>query len=202
MTCAGCEKCLFEEPQESLIYEIHITVDNLESFSDNCYEIGVKPIIIDLGENIPTQVMTSSTVRGSDASALAMASHLSSIFKDRGYNVIRAKIETVPWHPKAACPDPNQYFECHFGVKLPCDETQLKFWAKTFNLHYSRNAMKQDHQKVQMLTYRLHGQRDMFEEHVGKIKKYLEMSGFELEKVITEFALYDTNVELDRQWLS
>lgn len=200
--CVGCVDCAFVTPQTELVYEIHITVDNNENFIDDCYEFGIKPVIINMGDEIPEHVMTSSTVKGNDANAHAAASNFANLFRSKGYEVKRVKIETVPWHPEASRPKSSQYFETHFAISLPCDEKKLKFWADNLGLHYSRNRLKQGEASVQMLTYRNYNSLSSFDKNVKSIKGYLEYDGFKIAKVIQEFALYDSNVDLDQQWLN
>lgn len=201
--CALCDTCVFSEPQSELYYEIHVTVNHSENFVNDCYELGIKPIIIDMGEDVPVHVMTSATIKGNDASAFATANGFADAFRDRGYEVLRIKIETVPWHPCASHPTVDQYFETHFAIKLPCDESRLKHMAEQLNLHYSKNILKKGDVSVQMLTYRSSKIMDaeQFQEIVDRTKQALMDNGFKFEKTIVEFALYDTNVKLDDKWL-
>lgn len=186
------------------MYEIHITVKHRASFVDDCYELGIKPIIIDLGSDTPSHSMTSSTVTGNDEVAFATAHNFASLFRDRGYVVERIKIETVPWHPKANSPDPGQYFETHFAIRNMGDNRLIDEVLKNAtNLHRSRNLLKKGNDTVQMATYRSKHYRTSNEylQDVDCIKAALISHGLELDKVISEFALYDTNVEMDHQWL-
>ena len=204
-SCALCDTCVFSEPQTELYYEIHVTVNNSDNFVSDCYELGIKPIIIDMGEGVPVHVMTSATVKGNDASAFATANSFADAFRAMGYDVLRIKIETVPWHPCATHPTDDQYFETHFAVKLPCDETWLNHIARFCDLHYSKNVLKKGDNSVQMLTYRSNNWKDVnsekFQYHVSVIEEILNLYGFKLKKTIVEFALYDTNVRMDDTWL-
>jgi len=200
--CQLCETCPFVEGQKELYYEIHITVEYSDNFVTDCYELGLKPIIIDMGDNIPPHSMTSSSIKGgSDDMIYATALNQADLFKSKGYIVTRIKIETVPWHPKALNRNNDQYFETHFAIKFPYNSERLKLWSANLGLHYSRNKLKRDNYLVQMLTYRTYENLEKYEKNVNRIKKLLTEDGFEIDKVINEFALYDTNIELDDLWL-
>lgn len=202
--CQLCEHCPFtEKVSKKIFYEIHITVAHKESFQDDCHRLGIKPILIDMGNGIPRHAMTSTTVEGnSDIDAKHYSDFLSKALVEAGYEVQRVKIETVPWHTKAKSPEQNQYFETHIGVNLPCDEEYLTLVAKILNLHKSKNLFKRGGKNVQMLTFRSHDMNsEKFLSYVESLKNVLTSNGFTYDKVITEFALYDTNLEMDKQWL-
>lgn len=202
-SCALCDTCVFSEPRSELYYEIHITVNNSENFVSDCYELGIKPIIIDMGEDVPAHVMTSATVKGNDQIAFTTANGFANAFRDRGYEVLRMKIETVPWHPCASHPSDDQYFETHFAIRKQGDNYLLNEILKTAPfLHRSRNLLKRGGDLIQMVTFRLNKINSTeFLSRVEQITNNLEAAGLKLEKVITEFALYDTNVKMDEAWL-
>lgn len=178
-----------------LPYEIHVTVDLensythkhindeiLEGFKEDCKSIGVKPIVIDLemkDKSSMKDVMTSSKFFGDNRTAYEESERISKRLKEMGYDVVRNKIETVPWHPAAPQdkdknhplwhgePIPNGcYFESHIGV-LVTKETKLDLeelvdflnegifeFSGTAKL--SKNFFKktEDGRFVNMLTYR------------------------------------------------
>lgn len=131
-----------------LPFEIHITVkaDMLfnkskldfswtftnDEFIDDCKEIGVKPIVLDLEmkEGSIKDVMTSSKHFGDNRSAYEEANRIANELTSFGYKVVRKKIETVPWHPASPTfntgePIPNGcYFESHIGVVITPDEKE------------------------------------------------------------------------------
>lgn len=214
-----------------LPYEIHVTVDLktseaytqdtsqiavIDTFRAACGEISVKPIILDLqnvvGLSVMTDVMTSSKHFGTNTSALAYAKDVAAKLKDRGFNVIRVKIESVPWHPAAPQGPLHEmpqdcYFESHIPVQLyPTHRDALVACIadKELNVHISRNAFKclSDGREVVMLTYRLYkGYANQFNEEVDEIVRTLKDVGFDIGKVHTEFAVYDTKVSHDASWL-
>jgi hypothetical protein len=204
--CQNCDTCPFIEPQKELIYEIHVTVDHKESFVEDCYSIGVKPVVIELGTGIPSHSMTSSTVKGgNDTTVFVTARSISKALEDIGYTVKRVKIETVPWHPKASCPEPGQYFETHFAVKNLnyTSSKNLRHLSYHLGLHYSSNLLKKSDDSAQMLTLRKKNvDYETYRDIAVSMEQALLTYNFKLDKVITEFALYDTNEKMDDQWLN
>ena len=218
-----------------LPFEIHITVDcknsynfNIEEFREDCLSIDVKPIILDLeinGELPMKDVMTSSKHFGDNKSAYDECDRIAKALISFGYNVIRRKIETVPWHPAAPTNTgliPNNcYFESHIGVIiLPNEKEHLNEFVNDLNnkrlgdviiqlsgsVKLSQNFFKKskDGSKfVNMLTYRSSiTSKDEFEDDVNTIKEGLKTNGFEFEKVEVEYAIYDTNVSHDIKWIN
>ena len=220
-----------------LPFEIHITVKpeldfswdfTNDEFIDDCNEIGVKPIVLDLEmkEGTLKDVMTSSKHFGDNRTAYEEANRIANKLTSFGYKVVRNKIETVPWHPAAPTfktgePIPNGcYFESHIGVVISPDEKEaLQEFVQGLNdrcteagrieiggtCKLSQNFFKKskDGSKfVNMLTYRDNMTcREDFEHGVEAIKWSLDKCGFEFEKVEVEYALYDTNVNHDSKWI-
>ncbi len=212
-------------------YEIHITVsvpqrereDNvtdeqfLDIFRHFCKAAGVKPIVLDLqdseGKCVLKDVMTSSVHFGDNASAYKEMERIACFLAAPGFNVVRKKIETVPWHPAAPSSESGVsvmpkdcYFEAHVAVL--CDEAQLEDvhrTAKDLNMHPSRNIFKKypDGKVKQMLTYRAYdGTFERFKTLLDERVSYLKGVGFALDKVITEFSVYDTKMSHDASWIS
>lgn len=185
---------------EDIFHEIHITVDHKDSFEEDCKNLNVKPIIIEMSSEIPTHSMTSSTYKNnSDAEVYSKALNLKSNLESIGYVVERLKIETVPWHPQGFSPLDTQYFEAHFvvtGTEIP------KETLKKFDLHRSKNLLKKEDKLLQMLTYRKKNINSFeFKTLVDSLTDKLN-SLVTVNKVIREFAIYDSNVSLDDKWLS
>lgn len=198
-------------------YEIHITVntDKLEAFRGVCKFLDVKPIILDLqdqlGGHVMTDVMTSSTFIGTNRTAYEEMKRISMGLTNAGFHVVRDKIETVPWHPAAPTQDnpampENCYFECHFGI-LCNDEIKPKLTklAQDCGAHLSRNMFKKlsETDYKLMMTYRsYHGTSEEFTTQVDLIKQALDDANFEVDKVIIEFSVYDTRVSHDAKWIN
>lgn len=208
-----------------LPFEIHITVKlplvhnfEIEKFQETCKKINVKPIVLDLqgrsGNSVMDDVMTSSKHFGTNTSAYSEATRIRSELTNHGYDIIRVKIETVPWHPAAPqrCGDrmpQNCYFEAHVPVTIhPADEPAFRTRISQFRLqtHASRNTFKvlDDGRKVIMLTYRMYDDwAQQFQHNVKKLTEYIEsIRCCEIGKVHTEFSIYDTKVSHDTSWIN
>jgi hypothetical protein len=197
-SCANCESCKFTEPLKDIYYEIHVTVDYDPGFVDYCKSKDIKTVHIDMGEGIPAHLMISHTVKqyeGFNVEDYAYGMALD--FIDQAFKVQRVKVETVPWHPEAATG--KNYFESHLAVPYYGDKYNKLYHE--LGLHKSRNLMKKGEQVVQMLTYRQRTQFLTFKKTIESIKQRLEQEGIPVKKTIIEYALFDSNEELDKQWL-
>jgi hypothetical protein len=116
-------------------FEIHITVKGSEKlnewriprFRTACEELGVKPLLIDAqsreGTTLFLDPQTSQVHVGDNRSAYTAMKATSSGLTCMGFEVVREKIETVPWHPAAPSQEqgrsdmpPHCYFESHILV--------------------------------------------------------------------------------------
>jgi NTP pyrophosphatase (non-canonical NTP hydrolase) len=233
-----------EEATFPLPFEIHVTVDMeriidgdgdstngkklfIKDFKNQCLSIGVKPIVIDLEINdgsVIKDIMTSSKHFGDNRSAYEESERIVKELRHRGYNVVRNKIESVPWHPAApvisrgeAIPN-GCYFESHIGVTIyPEQKEDLQTFIRSTltNGHLielsgtaklSQNFFKKSNDGsrfVNMLTYRSNMcGRPKFTLEVEGIKHLLKEEGFDFEKVEVEYAVYDTNVTHDAKWIT
>lgn len=202
-----------ETDLEQLQFEVHITVaatSNIETFTRDCRDIGVKPIILDLyteGEPI-VDVMTSSHMTGNTKQAAIYSRGLVGELQSRGYKVLREKIETVPWHPASKQahlnPSPSRYFEAHLAFEGSTHEEVLAPFVKRHHIHLSRNKMKKAGNAVIMGTYRVSSTDtdvETFKTNVADILLASEASGIRVtERPVTEFALFDTNTVHDALW--
>lgn len=229
-----------EKAQFPLPFEIHITVDgiemsdpimsdrkrfDLEFFKSVCSEFEVKPIALELEINGGSirDVMTSSKHFGTNRSAYEESQRIVSELDKCGFDVLRTKIETVPWHPQAPVIStgkeiPNGcYFESHIGVIIELEEKEdlTDFVEVTLkdknivelsgNAKLSQNFFKQSKNGkfVNMLTYRSNMcGRPKFQLEVEAIKQMLIDEGFNFEKVEVEYAIYDTKVSHDAVWIN
>lgn len=228
-----------EKAEFPLPYEIHITVDtsdmrdttlfdrkpfDIEQFKVACNEIGVKPIVIDLEINELKDVMTSSKFFGDNRTAYEESERISNELFEFGFEVVRKKIETVPWHPGAPVIStgkeiPNDcYFESHIGVIITKDEKEMlnEFVNSTLTngnvielsgtTKLSKNFFKKADENgnfVNMLTYRSNMcGSSRFKLEVEGIKNLLNEEGFNFEKLEVEYAIYDTNVSHDNKWIT
>lgn len=209
------ENEVFNKP---IPYEIHITVsiiDNMiPTFCAVCQNIDVKPIVLELqrtNNNYIQDVMTSSVHYGYNHTAYHTMTTIADTLRQHGFEVVRQKIETVPWHP--AAPKTNDdpmptgcYFESHLAV-LCCNDSlvQLSQLSQQHNAHLSRNQFKtiDEESFIMMVTLREYsGGRVQFEQNVRQLKQIMEQHGFSVDKVITEFSIYDSKVSHDAEWMT
>ncbi len=204
-------------------FEMHITIKAGEGFDvnkyvDDCGKISkirenkIKPIVLDLengGASVMKDVMTSSHYFGNNSGAYREAKAIENSMVAMGYDVVRVKIETVPWHPAAPTEAEDKmpgdcYFEAHIGCIIePKDKGILETITNAHGAHLSRNFFKKlDGGKfVNMITLRSYdGTFKVFEERLEKLKENLKTNEVQFEKVITEFSIYDTKVSHDFLW--
>ena len=208
-----------------LPYEIHVTVKEAvpSVFRHDCAALSVKPVFLALqdraGKDLMSDVMTSSTHFGDNPSALTELERIASSLSVLGYEVVRRKIETVPWHPAAPStvngvskmPD-GGYFECHMNVILESAEVSqfeaqretLQRIAHEHGAHLSRNVFKQlsATQSTVMLTLRSYSNsRERFTGRRDSLHEALKAQGFRCEKLVTEFSIFDSKTQHDSAWL-
>jgi NTP pyrophosphatase (non-canonical NTP hydrolase) len=197
-------------------FEIHVTVqafaETEDMFREVCDMIGVKPIILELenkGQNVMHDVMTSSHFFGTNTGAYHECLRIESILERNGFNVVRKKIETVPWHPAAPVGEADMPKDCYFEAHIGCVITEeqkprLQELAEINNAHLSRNYFKKldNGMFVNMMTLRWYDcNYEKVKHDVQRTKLHLTRNGMEYEKVIVEFCLYDTKVNHDFKWL-
>lgn len=213
------EDLLANKTPKGTPYELHITVaeaPDVDAFRLACADAQVKPILLDLqtrSDDVIKDVMTSSVVFGANTDALAALDAQTKVLESHGLRVVRKKIETVPWHPAApsrahAAPvmPKDCYFECHFGIKTQDGPAmvRLRELAGQLRCHMSRNTFKRTTDYVVvMLTYRdYEGPYERVTDAVDHIADSLRAAGFDVDKEIVEFSLYDTKVHHDAAWLA
>lgn len=186
-------------------------------FKKTCVDLGVKPIILDLEIKNDTikDVMTSSKFIGNNKEALDECNRICEELEKNQFKVVRKKIESFPWHPMAPKSNndmpKNCYFESHVGVSIfPDDKPRLLEFINSLDLKSGKPKLSQNFFKrsidgsrfINMVTLRSYELGyDNFKNDVEVLKKSLIDNGFEFEKVEVEFAVYDTNVSHDINWI-
>ena len=171
--------------------------------------------MIELGKEEIKDVMTSSKFFGDNRTAYEETLRISKHLSEHGYNVVRKKIETVPWHPASPKTQSDvmkegTYFECHIGV--PVTDVSKKYLQDIVDnqlilagvAKLSKNFFKKSDNGIfiNMLTYRkTSGCYQSFLDDVEKIKQTLTENGFTFKKVEVEYAIYDTKITHDNIWL-
>lgn len=210
----------------SQIFEIHVTVEApagqpepVPAFREACASLkesfgSVKPVLIENSSGAAArQMMTASHHVGTLPEVHVLAFRLSQALVQKGYKIARTKIEAnmsnsgVPISDEeAARLSPENYFEFHVKLSLPpgFDEESLKRVASANKAHVSRSAMRITDEGVQkrFITQRVYGAGRLtavagFERCCSE----LAAAGFTIESRIREYAVYDSNVRLDRGWI-
>jgi hypothetical protein len=200
-------------------YEIHLTVkcEATEHFKQLCEVLLVKPLLIEMklkDGRTDQDLMCSFKQETTYENIVDKAQSLSKSFRHLGYKVIRTKIETVPWHPIApqtigsSDRTKDRYFEAHVGVLIPLNPDQallktLDEWAIYCKAYKSNNLFKEyeNGDSIQMYTLRNHWSFESFNLILTCFLDALKELGIETERVVIEFAVYDSNISHDENWI-
>jgi hypothetical protein len=216
LTQNSCFSCSLNKLQASSdVFELHITVAqtvDLTAFKSFCYKAGIKALVIDLGAELPVQPMTCSRITGSFSEAMLEAQRLRDVLTNAGFEVIRMKLEAAPWN--AGVPESDaqaqkapsgNYFEHHTKLKLPktANLRLLEMLCESNNAHLSRNAFKvfTDGTSERLITQRHYGlgfasASLRFTAFLAVLKSF----DFKVQKTISEYCVFDSNLELDAAW--
>lgn len=145
--------------------------------------------------------MTSSKITGAALAAWIEKRAIEKHLNDAGFNVVRTKIETVPWNTRTGL-----YFEAHIAVRVNDAHTDaLRESARFAKCHMSQNVFKRDGSgmSVYLLTRREYGtNHQQFENEVGASVAFLKFDGFHVLKVEKELCVYDSNAYHDAAWIA
>lgn len=212
-------------------FEIHITLAPAQGpdwseiayqqIETACREVGVKftPLLLYGNEVGKEDWMTSSrfvgTVEEVEAERARIVAGLRRFQHSIApiYEIVREKIETVPWHPAAPSikgvveyMPKGCYFEKHWEIPVHSDNLdQFSKFAIREGLPASRNLRKEvyDDTYLMSLTYRIdHGSREYFEAQVEQIEATIKRAGYTIVDSIAEFAILDSNVDHDSGWIN
>lgn len=202
------------------LFEAHITVkpfdhsQQKEIFDQLCHSLGIKAIQIELSRgDVPIQPMTCSRHTGNLSSVYQQVLAIAEKLGNHQFEVTRLKIEAHPDNvgvpqTKAELSDhsKNNYFEHHLKILLDSQSPPkaLLEVCQQHVAHLSNNAYKsqKNGQFEYFVTKRLY--------HTAKIKALqsftafahdLQQTGIEVLKSITEYCVYDSNVNIDDNWL-
>lgn len=201
-SCNNCETCPFESDGHVEYQEMHVTVkianDKLSLFESHCKDFGGKAITIQLPVNDnkeEIQTMSSISFKGSREDAYRKSKELSDLVGLYA-TVERIKLECSIFHSDFENED--GYFEGHLVVDTtPESLYDLRNVAKSLDSHLSKNAFKDN---VYMITHRSCSTKREFVEHIERIEKEVKKT-HNVKKVICEFCYYDSNKNLDTNWI-
>ena len=205
-----------DEEVDGMCAQEHVLWQWRQSCASLKHEFGhVKPVLIENASGqVPRQLMTASYHIGSFSDVQAVAFRLSQALAKQGYEITRIKIEALMSNRGVPETDvearrlsEENYFEFHAKLKLPhdFDSEKLQSVALAHDAKMSRNPFAVDKGsgwQRRFVNMRIYG--------VGKATALarldacllaLDEAGFIVERVIREYAVYDSNVALDRGWL-
>lgn len=198
------------------LFDLHLTL--VEVTQKNTLDLklltqflNLKLIQIELDKgDYPTQVMTSSTHNGTLPEVIIQSQSLVKQLKP--FTVNRVKIEASPFNkdlPFTAQDVLNlpltNYFEYHIKLIFHTQEdlTFLIDICSRYNAHLSHNANKKlsNNHYEKFVTLRLYQKGKiecdaMFYSLLSELKQI-----YTVQKYVSEYCVYDTNVLLDNNWL-
>lgn len=194
-------------------HELHVTVaaDSTDPkiFEEACGDLGIKPHII--YNEVPSgntivDYLTGSDFNGRSSQAFAELGRIAGGLRAAGLDVVREKIETSPWHPKAPKSSLDRlsegtYFECHFT--LPDLPTIHGFRALEWgNVPFliSTTESKRAHGLLFATMRHYISTAGAFCENVNQIHATLAQQ-IEVGIPTVEFSLYDSNPDHDNAWI-
>lgn len=211
---AKCEK----DSKFSLPFEMHVTIrrknpDTKMLFGLHCDKFGLKAIELEnIGKDfVEVDLMTESKFYGNNREAYDRLKQISSALKYEGFEIIREKIETVPWHP--ASPHNNGpvmemsedgYFEAHLSYDIPKSKyKEILNCLKDMNCLISKSVNKSDKENIRLfVTVRTYTDTyEVFSKNVENEKALIV--GFVGEPVgeLHEYSIFDTNLSHDAKWI-
>ncbi|SEW39818.1 hypothetical protein [Chitinophaga arvensicola] len=187
-------------------FEIHLTVDGLPAEETNafvqcCTLEGAKPLLMELsrGACIRQPMLTKVLYATSLDTVLTDTDMLCGRLLSAGYTVNRVKIE-IPADQAATWQEPALYFEWHGKINYVQPAALLQLCEKQ-EVHLSVNSLRND-PDTRFITLREYGPEPLFRERVSRLTEVLGSGGWELYKQQAEYCVYDTNVMLDKGWLT
>lgn len=199
-------------------FEFHVTVIDADKhdFKMACMVLGVRPITIDLqdhdGKTVFHDVMTSSRFKGTTDEAYVEMLRISDGLHDKGFHVVRKKMETVPFHPMAPSNSngikigDGQYFETHIEIVMGHDQERddLVKITNVSHVHLSANIFKKygNVATIMVTLRRTDLKSEDFKDEVDKLEDIIINSGFSIKQTINEFAIYDSRIKHDEDWIN
>lgn len=199
------------------IFESHVTVKPCDAaaFSAACAELGVKYVSIELPKgDQPVQPMTAAHHQGPMSDVLGEVHALAKELVRRGFTVTRTKLEAVGRHrdvpltdEAAALAPKANYFEHHLKLVLPpgFEPAPLAEQCRALDAHLSRNARKQsaDGSQERFVTLRSYGVgQDTADARFERVVDLVHRLGLTIKNRVREYTVYDSAIEVDRNWMS
>ncbi|MDJ1172056.1 hypothetical protein PMG71_21730 [Roseofilum sp. BLCC_M154] len=200
-------------------FETHITVsvkdlEEIEKLRQWSAHQGLKclHILLDRGFT-PSQPMLTRWGEGRLSDELDRVQELCQVLQVEGFTIVRIKTEVAADHPSVPQGTTDilnytkyQYFEHHIKVLLPplTSLNPLIERVEPYCAHLSRNALKmrQDSYQERFVTQRCRGVgRQEAEEQLKHLLQAIADLNIPILDIEQEFVVYDSNFELDRDWI-
>jgi len=202
-------------------YETHITIDSSESRSVQRLAQYVESrnmkwtqILLSSGQ-VPDQPMITFWGIGTLQIQLDHARRVCRELENLGCSVVRLKVEKQLYEldevnfkliETSVAPEPTLYFEHHLKLLLESDANlaELQKTIQPFDGRLSRNARRcRDdgllERFVTQRAYKSSAKESL--DSVARLKQSLEYAEFEIIDAESECVLFDSNIELDADWL-
>ncbi|MEL6461562.1 MAG: hypothetical protein AAFQ91_25575 [Cyanobacteria bacterium J06621_15] len=206
------------QPNYKGTFEAHITIKTLNSdlkrkFSSLCHKLRVKSVFIELPKGVNrSQPMTASYHHGTFRDVLQKINQIAQNIVDAGFEVTRIKIEAmvsnqdIPMYDIEAQKLPkSNYFEFHVKTILSGSDNleMLRQCCLQHDAHLSKNAFKKfiNEKQERFITMRMYGVGyKSAQTGFDKLINCLKAKGFKLSQQQREYAVYDSNLNLDAGW--
>lgn len=200
-------------------FETHITVsvkdlEEVEKLRQWSAHQGLKCLHILLDRGVtPSQPMLTQWGEGRLSDELDRAQELCQVLQAEGFTIVRIKTEVAadcPSVPQCTTEAVNhtdhQYFEHHIKLLLQplAPLKPLIERVEPYCAHLSRNALKtrQDSYQERFVTQRCRGVgRQEAEEQLKHLLQAIADLNIPILDIEQEFVVYDSNFELDRDWI-
>lgn len=197
-----------------MLFEIHINI-NVQNAKQEiewilfCESKGWKAIrtINTRGDYTIQTMMGKYCNRDSKEQAIELANELANKITNAGFNVNRVKVESMAisslYDNLVLDNDPGMYWEFH--MKIPTTFDNFEILETTFKnkpkIGFSLSSYGKS--KYIICTLRSHtGSRQEFLDYKDQCCKIIKDLGFSIRnKIHFELCVYDTNVELDNNWI-
>lgn len=195
---------------QTIPFEIHLTthsisIDQQAAFAQACQNHDAKPLLIELGRGeTMQQPMASKVVYAQSLEAATQeGENLAIMLESLQFPISRMKIEVPAFHSHQFPAVPNgfnDYFEWHGKVAFHHPDALLEL-CLAHGAHLSRNALK-NQTEIRFVTLREYGTQTQFETRVAQLSEALQMAGWPIQKQQAEYCIFDSNIHLDKGWLS
>lgn len=188
-------------------FEYHVTVPGPDAAALAAWaaERGVKftHIVLARGE-VRSQPMLTVRSEGTTVSVRAAAEAMADELQERGFDVVRLKLEASPFAegvPVAA--GPGCYFEHHVKLLLPpdADESALAALVIPHGAHLSRNArrIRDDGHHERFVTQRC---LDDAAARLAALTQTLRAAHHRILSTEREYVVYDDRPSVDSGWIA